>query len=400
MFKHNWNAFKKTTWGFVVLTALLVVGLLSGCSALGGADETAEPETAAPVVAVSDQITVEGRIVPAADAWLSFLQPGTVAEVLVAEGQVVEAGQALARLGDTERLQAAVTAAELEVLAAQQILDDLNRTADLVGRQSLQARVTAERQLLEAQQRLEDLDTPEYREEMDDAWETVQDELDNLEDAQDEFDRVKDLSENNTTRQQAEDDLEEAQKAYNDAQRTYERLANDLEQARADVGAAQAALDEAQRQYDERKDGPDPQDLALVQERLRAAEANLAASQATLAQTTLSAPFAGTLTRVDLVAGEAVTAFKPVIQLADLTAWFVETTDLNEIDVAAINTTQPAVVFPDALPDMELRGIVERVADGFEERSGDVLYTVRLSLEGDTDGLRWGMTTSVEFERK
>jgi multidrug resistance efflux pump len=397
--------FKKRLWLLLgALTLLLAAGLLSGCSAIqdlgGDSGAQAQEPTSIPVVQEGPTLTTEGRLVPAQDAWLSFQQSGPLAEVLVAEGEEISAGQVLARLGDRARLEAALTAAELEQLSARQALDDLQQTAPLASSQARAALAAAERQVIEAQQALDDLDTPDFQQDLDDAWETVQEEKDELEDAQEEFDRYQELSEDNPTRQRAEDDLDEAQKQYDDAVRTYERLQNDLEQARASLAEAEATRDEARRASEDRQDGPSPADLALAQARVDNAAAQVAAAEAALANSEITAPFSGMVTRVNATAGETITAYQPVLQLADLSAWYVETTDLSEIDVVEIYTERPAVVIPDALPDLELEGEIEQIAAGYTERAGDVLYTVRIRLQESDPDLRWGMTTSVEFQRR
>lgn len=382
------------------LAGLLGLMLAVGCSALPVGNEAPAEPTPVPVVAPSDIITTEGRVVPADEVWLSFEQPGMVAEVLVTEGDTVAAGDVLARLGDTENLAAAVSAAELELLSAQQALDTLNEQADLAAARARTALLQAERDLLEAQQTLSDLDTQEYRDDLDAAWETVQDEQDNLDDAQDAFDEVQELSEDNTRRQQAEDDLEEAQRAYDDALREYERLQNDLEQARAAVDLAQASLEDARQENENRQNGPDPDELALAEQRIATAQSQLTAAESQLAKIELSAPIDGTIVEINLVEDQPVSAFMRSIQIADFSTWYVETTDLNEIDVVRIDTGQSVLVIPDALPDLELEGVIERVIDGYQERAGDIVYTVRIRLEDSDPDLRWGMTTAVEFERR
>jgi len=389
----------------LLLLAVLGAGVLvSGCGVVeriaGEGETSAQEPTRVPVVAPGAELTTEGRLAPAREAWLSFLQPGPVAEILVVEGDHVNAGQLLARLGDTEDLLAAKAAAELERLGAQQALDDLKENASLTSSQAYQALVRAERRLIEARQSLDDLDTPDYQADLDEAWEKVQDEKEALDEAQEEFDRYADLSEDNNTRQRAEDELEEAQKRYADALRAHERLRNDLEAARAAVSEAEAALEEARRVHEDRKDGPAPDDLALAEARLKNAEAQLAAAEAALVDSGLKAPFDGVVTTVGITAGEAVVALQPVIQLADFSTWYVETSELNEMDVVLIDPDRPVTVIPDALPELELEGEVERIAQVFNERAGEVLYTVRIRLDSVDPDLRWGMTVSVVFSRR
>lgn len=400
-----WSGVPGLRVGFTLLLAALAAGgMVSGCSVVeriaGEVDAPTQEPTSIPVIASGNELTTEGRLVPTRAAWLSFLQPGPVVEVLVAEGDHVIAGQLLARLGDTESLLAAKTAAELEHVSAQQALDDLKENASLASSQAYQAFVLAERRLIEARQLLDDLDTPNYQADLDEAWEKVQDEKEALDEAQEEFDRYADLSEDNSTRQRAEDDLDEAEKRYADALREHERLRNDLEAARAAVSEAEAAREDARRAYEDLRDGPAPDDLALAEARLENAEAQLSAAEAALAHAELKAPFDGVVTSVEITAGETTLAYQPVIQLADFSAWYVETSELNEMDVVLIDPDRPVAVIPDALPELELEGEVERIAQVFNERAGDVLYTARIRLDSGDPDLRWGMTVSVVFSRR
>lgn len=382
---------------FILLFAGLI---LAGCDALPfGQSSTTEP-TPIPVVVESDIIITDGKIIPASDAWLSFEQSGLISELLVAEGDVVSKGQVLARVAVPEQLYATVTAAELELLSANQARDVLFDSVDLTLAQLQQNTVLTERSLLEAQQRLADLDTTDYSDDLDQAWETVQDDKDALDDAQDELDRVQELSEDNPTRQRAEDDLEEAQKTYDDSLREYERLKNDLEQAQKDVDFEQAKLTDLQRQAESLADGPDPDDLSLADSRIATAEAQLSAAQAALTKNEVMAPFDGTVVTLRIHQGETISAFQPAVHIVDFSQWYVETTDLSEIDIVKIDPSQAVLVIPDALPDLELKGQVEQTFDTYQERAGDIVYTVKIRLDETDPDLRWGMTVAVEFERK
>jgi HlyD family secretion protein len=91
------------------------------------AGAAAQPAVAAPApaVAASNAVVVGGRVVPARSAALSFETGGTVAEVLVHEGDQVQAGQVLARLDQT-RLTVALARAEAQVRQAQANYAKLN----------------------------------------------------------------------------------------------------------------------------------------------------------------------------------------------------------------------------------------------------------------------------------
>ncbi|MFU8773211.1 MAG: biotin/lipoyl-binding protein, partial [Anaerolineales bacterium] len=57
---------------------------------------------------------------------MSFKSGGVLGEVFVSEGDLVDQGDVLAQLGELERLEAALSQARLELLAAQQELDRLH----------------------------------------------------------------------------------------------------------------------------------------------------------------------------------------------------------------------------------------------------------------------------------
>ena len=379
--------------------------VLSGCDALQPASPTSSVQEQDPAadgerLSSADTVIVEGSIVPRDSAWLGFKREGSVAEVLVQEGQVVKAGDPLARLAEREHVDAQVEAAKLEVLSAEQNLDELNRQAKVSSGAAHQAMVDAERARVEAKKALDDLDTTEYRDQIDDAWVKVQDMQEELDDAQEEFDKYKDLDEGNSTRVNAENVLEDAQQRYDDALHEYDLLKNDLEKARADFEKSDAAFVDAQQEYEDRKNGPAADDLALAEARLSSARAQLASAEASLRDLELTAPFDGTVVRVEIAAGERVTPNQGVIQLADFSTWYVETSDLTELEVVKIDPDQPVQLAPDALADLTLTGQVERIRDDYSEKAGDVLYTVRVRLDDPDPRLRWGMTVNAEFQRK
>lgn len=381
---------------WVSLTAGLAL-LLSGCGSIGLAATQSEP-TAVPVVGSSSIISAEGRLVPLRSSNLSFQSGGELSELLVSEGSAVAAGDVLARLGKREPLQAALSQANLELLSAQQALDDLQNTEGISREQSAQKLVDARTALNEAQNALEELDTDDFQTKLDDANIKVQDNQDKLDDAKEELEKYTDLDPDNTTRKNAQTAFDNAERDYNNAVYARDAKQYELEQARAKVDLAAAQVDDAQRQVDNWKDGVDPDQLALAEARVTLATDQVAAAQRALENADLIAPYAGTVVDVfDLQVGERVGASQSVVTLADFSAWMVETRDLTELDVVNVKIGQPVTITPDALPELELRGTVETIDPVFTERSGDILYTVHIRLEEGDARLRWGMTVNAVF---
>ncbi|MDP2849095.1 MAG: efflux RND transporter periplasmic adaptor subunit [Humidesulfovibrio sp.] len=126
----------KTAHLFALIIALATLPFFSAC----GGDKTAEPKTAsAPTVRATLYDARECRSLPGEvraqnSVVLSSKISGTVVEVMAAEGQVVEKGQAILRIDDTElrqRVQAVQSTAqqaglERQALAARSALAKVN----------------------------------------------------------------------------------------------------------------------------------------------------------------------------------------------------------------------------------------------------------------------------------
>ncbi|MCK5430281.1 MAG: HlyD family efflux transporter periplasmic adaptor subunit, partial [Anaerolineales bacterium] len=160
---------------------------------------------------------------------------------------------------------------------------------------------------------------------------------------------------------------------------------------------AQEQLAVAERDYEIYKNGPDPDDVKLAEERVQNAEVQLNATVKALDDLELNAPFDGTVSELFVKESEWIAPGQPILLLADLENLRVETTDLNEIDVARIEIGDTAIVNFDALPDVVVEGKVIRVAQKAAEGSG-VNYTVVVLLDEIPEKLRWGMTAFVDVE--
>ncbi|MEW6181327.1 MAG: efflux RND transporter periplasmic adaptor subunit, partial [Chloroflexota bacterium] len=343
-------------------------------------------------------VIAEARIVPRDEAVLFFTAAGTLGELLVQEGEAVQAGQVLARLSESAQAQAALAQAKAELLAAQQALDTLNENAALAAEQARVTMLEAEREAQQAWQAFDRLDTRATRDRIDDLREQVADLQQELQDREETLARYSNLAADNPTRQQAEDDVEEARLRYNDASRELTLLTNEVELARARWDLANRRLEDARQKYEARQNlQPDPDELALAQARVEAAQAAVTAAEEALSRLELRAPFDGTVVEVKYSAGESVAPNQPVLVLADFSEWYAETTDLSEKDVVRIRTDEEAEIIPDALPEISLRAQIERVTEYPQTRGGDVVYLVRLRLLESDPRLRWGMTVDVRF---
>jgi HlyD family secretion protein len=384
----------------IFFASLVLAGfILTGCDILPGRSEpTVEPTVVVPVENASSGVISEGRLVPRQDLYLNFLATGEIGEVLVEKGDQVDEGQVLARLANDKQVEAAITTANLELEAAQQAYDRLIRLAELEQSQALMDLVDSRDAVIAASRAWEEIDTDETQEEIEQAEVDAADLKRELDDAQEAYDRYADLPEDNETRQDAADELEQAQKDYDEAVRQRDELVNARGRAKASLDIALAAEAEAQRTYDNLQDGADPERITLAEKRLENASAQLSAAQAASNDLELRAPFSGTIVDVNVIPGQIAAPGIWAFQLVDFSAWYLETTDLTEIEVVKIRDGQQVTAFLDALKDVELEGIVEEIGQVPGAQSGDVVYVVRIRLDAGNPLFRWGMTAEVNFE--
>lgn len=152
-----------------------------------------------------------------------------------------------------------------------------------------------------------------------------------------------------------------------------------------------ADLDKFQRAYDRLKDGPDKDQLPLLEARLNAAKAGVAAFEVT-------APFDGVVAQLDAKTGSSISAGQIAVTIADMSNWTVVTTDVTEIDVVKLTEGQSVSVTLDAIPDVALKGEVLSIGQNYAQNQGDIVYEVTILLTDVNPAMRWGMTAAVKFE--
>jgi len=371
----------------IIVAVLLIAVLASACGGMPGAP--AATATPLPTVVSETNIVAEARVVPNDDVQLAFAGSGQVEEVLVSDGDVVKKGDVLAKLGDREQIEAATAGAEAELLAAQQARKKLDDNLALAQAEASDEMAAANKAVKDAQYQLDNWTVPSNMKGMT-PLEAIDSMKAILDEAREAFEPYRYYPEANDTREDRKEDLDTAQSDYNTAVRWLQLETN--------LSAAQTRLEEALNTYQERQEGPDPDDMASANAAIKAAEENLKAAQANLKNLDLTATIDGTIVDIDLVVGQDVTPSAPVVRIADLSELYVETDDLTEIEVVDVTVGQKVSIVADALPDVEMTGTVEEISRVFEEKRGDITYTVRILIDNPDPRLLWGMTVVVTFE--
>jgi multidrug efflux pump subunit AcrA (membrane-fusion protein) len=392
----------------VVLCFLLLASLLSAC-------EVSTPTETPPVV-VEDYtalVSVTGKVTPAAWTTVGTQTSGMVVEVLVEEGDPVAEGDVLVRLDATDaqlaikQAQAALAAAEAQVARVKvgtQPGDIAVVEAQIAAAQTVVSQTLAQRNQLWTGASEAEIAAAEA------AVAAAQAEQFVARQRHDDTMKCYDVPNSTekscpllgTMEEQARFALHAANEALVAAEAQVEALRSGAwaqrRSADSGVDAATAQVDIALAQLEALKAGPLAEDIAIAEAAVAQAKVALEAATVALARAEIVAPFAGTVTSVDVQRGEFIVPGQMLITLGDLSTLRIETTDLDEIDVARITVGQETVLTFDALPDRTFTGRVARIAPMAESSTGGVHYTVILEPEGLDPQVRWGMTVFVDID--
>jgi len=385
--------------------------LLSACG--GGAEPTPTP---LPGPVFGSLVSVTGEVVPARWTTVSAQAGGTALEVLVEPGDEVSVDDPLIRL-DPADAQLAVRRAQTALEAAEArlaLLESRPRREDVAV---VEARVEAARAGVgQAAARLDQLQSGSLDAEIVAARaETISIQADEL--AQEEFHEdtmecfnVKIPGEEKReicpllgpVEEKARFRLDAIREDLDAAQSRLDALIaqkdDRIRSVEASVQNAAEQLDAAEAQLAQVKAGAAPEEIAAAEASLQQARTRLEQARVALNRTEVRAPLAGTVGMVQVRNSELVTPGQPLVTIGDLNTLRVETTDLDEIDVARVEIGQPVDVTFDALPDRVFTGRVQRISPMPESDGGAVNYTAIVDLEELAPEIRWGMTAFVDIE--
>jgi len=178
-----------------------------------------------------------------------------------------------------------------------------------------------------------------------------------------------------------------------------------LDDARARYEMAVAALRVAQENYELIRIGPRPEQIELARAQVRQAESALAYARAQLENTVIRAPISGVVLERYVDLGEMVTigftsmrgAKQALVSLADVRDLQVEL-DISEADIARVKLGQPTIITPDAYPDRRYRGVVEYISAIADRQKATIKVKVKV-LDPD-EYLRPDMGAKVTFYEK
>ncbi len=153
------------------------------------------------------------------------------------------------------------------------------------------------------------------------------------------------------------------------------------------------------------KEGARKEVIRAAENRVRQAEAALAASEAALKDAEIHAPLSGVVLRRNAEQGETVFAGMPVYTIADLTSPWIKVY-VKEDRLGLVKLGQKAEVKTDSYPDKKYDGTVTYISSEAEftpknvqtqEERTKLVFGVKVSMKNENDELKPGMPADVRI---
>lgn len=164
----------------------------------------------------------------------------------------------------------------------------------------------------------------------------------------------------------------------------------------ADVASAQAGVTQAQASLDALTAGPDELSVKVAQAAVDQAQVALDQARYKLDQATLTAPFDGVVTAVNVVPGQSIGGSANPITFADLSSLQV-TTNVSELDRSRLKVGQQVDMTLDAVPGVTLKGTVASISPAGVLQQGVVNYPVTINLSNPDPAVAAGMTANMNI---
>jgi RND family efflux transporter MFP subunit len=374
---------RKTWWGLALVLALAAGGGVTYFQMNASETQTTETDTLQTTIARKNDLVIyasgTGTLIAVREVDLRFSAEGDVKEINVEVGDKVKAGEALARIDDTD--------AQIKYKQAKRNLLELTSTAAVASAQ--EAISTAQSDLILANNHLAYLISPAvfyWELEIETSKQEVEDAKAALEKSPDDTDLKAKLEKAEAYLDFAEDELKGNWYYYD-----HKYLKNnftvwdkttgtkyiaaptdaDISEARAGVTVAKANLQEAEYLYAALTGGEVPEDATgsgLTE--LEQVKLDLEAAEVSLEGTTLITPIDGTVMSIDIIVGDSASDnSSSAMTIADLSKKYLEVF-LDESDWENAKVGYPAEVVFDILPDSTFNATVIQVDPGLYTESG------------------------------
>jgi len=182
--------------------------------------------------------------------------------------------------------------------------------------------------------------------------------------------------------------------------------ARDFDASRAAYQSSQASVREAREQLNLLRSGPRKETIEQARARLRSAEALQALAETRLGYATLVSPVSGLVLSKNIEPGEQVAVGTPVITIGILDEVWLRAY-ISETDLGKVQVGQQATVTTDSFPGKKYPGIITFISPEAEFTPKSVqtekervklVYRIKITIPNQSQELKPGMPADAEIQ--
>jgi HlyD family secretion protein len=397
------------------------------------------------------KITASGVVQPVRRVNLSPKTQGRLAQLYVEQGDLVEAGDLVARMESGE-IEAQLFQAQARLERVKANLDKLQTGTRPEEIEQAQARLNqvkanlsqlrsgtrpeeiaqANARLKESESRLKDAKSGSLNDEIDQAKARIDANKAELQLATERVQRYQDLKGEGAISQDRLDeyfrDQRRLEALQNEAEKRLEQLQqsqrSQIQQRQANVEQERQALNqlkngtrseeidrseaevaEAESKLNQLKNGTRSEEITSAKAEVSEAEGQVKFYQVQLEDTKVRAPFSGIITQRYAVEGSFVTPATSASDATSATSTSIVAlakdlevlAKIPEADIAQIQPNQPVEIIADSYPDQIFKGQVNIIAPEAVKERDVTLFQARIIIETGKDQLQSGMNVDLRF---
>ena len=390
---------KQKVWiatGVSVVVIIALVLVVASIRSQNSSSTAAYQTTTVQLGTLISSVDGSGTLASTQSANLAWQNSGQVDQVLAQTGTKVKAGDVLATLLQDSQTR---TALETNLVNAQENLAELT-SPEAIANAKL-AVTTAQSDVQNAQYLVYNQQYWKNEALINDQYANVVIAKEKLDNAQEAYDKAH-VGEyiNNASEAVLVQALYNAQQSYDTANNYYSLYSqkpsqHQLDEAQATLDLANAQLASAQNYLAALTGGDVPAD-ATGTSLLKFKEATLAVqtAQENLDAIKLTAPFDGTITQADVIPNAVVSAGTQAFRIDNLSS-LVVAVQVTEIDINGIQAGQPATITFDAIPNKTYNGKVIKSDLAGTVSQNSVNFTVTVQITDADAQIKPGMAANV-----
>ena len=413
---HKIEVQKKSAWGpilIILLILLIIAAVITALTVrltlnmqLAGAESMLDSLTVKTTRVKQGEFdltlsNITGSVRSGQTVDLNWQTSGTVSEVPVKVGDRVKKDQVLAVLAE-DSLDRDVLNARIEILDAQEEYDKLLNNTEKIA-STLSDMVKAEQEVEDAQKKLDSMDLTRVNDvNLTIARDSAALAQLNYEKALERFEAVRYAPLDSEGRRKALGDVGGYRSLRDNALAQYNWYLGEIDQLElqsreAAVELAKAQLEEAEYQYRKALDGPTEAEKLQAQAKIDIYRKKIDSSR-------ITAPFDGTVTRVDAKPGDVISYDSTsaahsifAVRIDDISTFYMDFT-VSELYINSIREGMPVKISFAAIPDRTYSGIIHKVSDVGTQTGFNITFGVTVALTDADEAIRSGMTADLTLE--